>query len=159
VSTAPLIPAPIPQLGTPTHVCLVVPDREQAIDELTPVVGEWVRLPPREGGTDITTSAGRTTVHLTVAWSKAGPVHIELIQSLPDTVWEPRRAGYLHHIGYRVDDVAHASDQLVAAGMSVEVTRWQESGLPHGFAYHTVPGGLRVEISDHGPPELLESRP
>lgn len=136
-------------------MCLVVPDRERAIAELAPVLGDWVRMVPREGGTHITTSTGRLTVRLTVAWTLSGPVHIELIEGVPGTVWEPRARGYLHHVGYRIEDLASASDSLVAAGMTVEVTRWQESGRPAGFAYHTMPGGFRVELSEHGPPDNL----
>jgi len=142
-------------LPAPSHVCLVVPDREEAIRELTPVFGDWVRMVPREGGTHIVTAAGRTTVRLTVAWSLAGPVHVELIEGLEGTVWQPRPNGYLHHIGYRVDDLNAISERLVAAGMTVEVTRWQASGRPLGFAYHTVPLGLRVELSEQGPPNNL----
>jgi len=115
-----------------------------------------VRLVPREGGTHITTAAGRGTVHLSVAWTLAGPVHVELIEGLPGTVWEPRPTGYLHHLGYQVDNLVAASEGLVAAGMQVEVTRWQESGRPLGFAYHTVPGGFRVELAEHASPVNLE---
>src|SRR5437762_11243927 len=140
-----MIGAPLPALGTPSHVCLVVPDRERAIAWMTPVLGDWGRLTPRRGGTHIATAGGRLTVRLTVAWTLAGPVHVELIEGLTGTVWEPRPAGYLHHVGYRVDDLAAGSARLVEAGMAVEVTRWQESGRPVGFAYHTLPGGLRVE--------------
>ena len=146
---------PLVELGSPSHVCLVVPDRERTITELAPLVGSWVRMPPREGGTHIVTAEGRLTVRLTVAWSLSGPVHIELIQGVKGTVWEPRPAGYLHHVGYHVTDLRGASEALVAAGMRVEVTRWQESGDPLGFAYHTVPGGLRVELSEGGPPGNL----
>ena len=49
------LPATPALAGTPSHLCLVVPDRERAITELTPVYGEFVRLPPREGGTHIST--------------------------------------------------------------------------------------------------------
>jgi catechol 2,3-dioxygenase-like lactoylglutathione lyase family enzyme len=150
-----LAAAPLATLGSPSHVCLVVPDRERAIAELTPVYGEWVRLAPREGGTHLKVGGSRLSVRLTVAWTLAGPVHVELIQALPDTVWLPRPTGYLHHVGYRVDDLESASARLVAAGMTVEVTRWQESGQPNGFAYHLLPGGLRVELAGEGPPENL----
>jgi len=149
------LPATPALAGTPSHLCLVVPDRERAITELVPVYGEFVRLAPREGGTHITVGGARMTVRLTVAWSLAGPVHLELIEALPGTVWQPRPTGYLHHLGYRVDDLEAASARLVAAGMSVEVTRWQASGAPAGFAYHVLPGGLRVELAGEGPPGNL----
>jgi hypothetical protein len=143
--------------GAPSHLCLVVPDRERAIAELAPLVGDWVRLLPRAGGTHITTSSGRQTVRLTVAWTLSGPVHVELIEGLPGTVWEPRPTGYLHHVGYRVDNLGASSGSLVAAGMTVEVTRWHVSGRPTGFAYHTTPGGFRVELAEEGPPGNLTS--
>ncbi|HEY4887379.1 MAG TPA: VOC family protein [Candidatus Dormibacteraeota bacterium] len=148
---------PLAAFGVPSHMCLVVPDRERAIAEMAPVFGEFVRTVPRAGGTHIISAAGRQTVRLSVAWTLSGPVHLELIESLPGTVWEPRAAGYLHHFGFQVEDLARASDELVAAGMTIEVTRWQESGRPLGFAYQALPGGLRIELSEGGPPDNLQA--
>ena len=149
------LPAPLASLGVPSHIGMVVPDREAAIAELEPLYGPWVRLRPREGGTHIVRDGRRSTVRLTVAWTEAGPVHLELLQGLPGTVWEPRPHGYIHHYGFQVDDLEAVSARLVEAGMAVEVTRWHESGRPFGFAYLTMPSGLRVEIQGDGPPRNL----
>jgi hypothetical protein len=121
---------------------------------MEPVTGPWFISPMRPGGLQVRTAAGRAVVELRVAFTLAGPMHVELLQAVPGTVWELRERAYLHHTGYWVaaDRLASLSHQLDAAGMAREAGRWDDSGEPVGWAYHSWPTGGRIELVEEGRP-------
>jgi len=143
-------------LGQPHHVGLVVPDIEAARRELADVGGGWV--PVAEGRTvDIRMAGAKVTCRLFAAYSRLGPTHLELIQSIEGTVWEPQRTGYIHHLGYWVPagELQRRSSAFRVSGLPVEATRWTDDGLPDGWVYHRWPGGFRIELVEWGRPRQL----
>ena len=124
------------------------------MSEMEPVTGPWFVSPMRSGGIQVRTAAGRAAVDLRVAFTRSGPMHIELLQGVPGTVWEPREKAYLHHTGYWVaaDRLADLSQRLDDAGMAREACRWDDSGEPVGWAYHSWPAGGRIELVEEGRP-------
>ena len=83
-------------------------------------------------------------VDLEVTWSVDGPVHIELLQEAPGSVWTRAGDQPLHHICYWVDDLDTEAARLRAAGFRLELTADGEREL-NRFAYFVGPDGIRVE--------------
>lgn len=48
--------------------------------------------------------------------------HVEIIQSVPGTLWKPVAGSGIHHLGYWSDDVAADSAELAADGVDVAAT-------------------------------------
>ena len=147
-------------LGLPHHVGLVVPDMAASMRELEEVGGGWV--PVAEGRrVEIRMRQGRVAVDLHAAYSRLGPTHLELIQAAPGSVWEPQPTGYIHHLGYWVPagELVRRSKEYEAMGIPLEGTRWNEEGVPQGWAYHRWPGGFRIELVEWGSPRQLAEYP
>lgn len=143
-------------LGQPHHAGLVVPDIHAAMEELADVGGGWVWVTEGRRVT-IRTASGRAACDLFVVYSRLGPTHLELIQGVAGTLWEPQPTAYLHHLGYWVpaDQLAARSRACEALGLPREGTRWTDDGTVEGWAYHRWPGGFRIELVEWGrPPQL-----
>ncbi|ONH32590.1 VOC family protein [Pseudofrankia asymbiotica] len=79
--------------------------------------------------------------------SREGPVHIDLIEGRPGTIWEtngPR----LHHYAYWTDDLEGDVTRLGTEGWSLEMTLPDEAGRPTLFAYLRRDDGFRLELID-----------
>ncbi len=83
---------------------------------------------------------------LTVTYSREGPIHLELIGVTPNTPWDTPNA--VHHFGYWTDDLHEIVGSLTGAGMTLDGTYDDPSGLPTGFGYLLSPSGLRLEFVD-----------
>jgi methylmalonyl-CoA/ethylmalonyl-CoA epimerase len=137
------MPSPLLHRRPVHHVGLVVPDICAAIAHVESVYG--LRM------ADLGTSAfawldhgRRIEPHSHVALSVDGPPHLELLQAVPDTVWTPVPG--LHHVGYVVDDLPSAADELAAAGLPVVLADVTDSGRPERATYHRDPLGPLVEL-------------
>jgi hypothetical protein len=146
-------------LGQPHHIGIVVPNLENAMGQMGPLVGDWHLISLPQDGVKVWTATGKKQVRLRAAQSVNGPMHVELLQSVVGSVWEPRDRAYIHHVGYWVParDLVAISRGLDAAGMHREAGRWDESREPAGWAYHSWEGGGRIEIAEEGlpAPEML----
>lgn len=128
------------------HTGIVVDDLAAAKAELGHALGvTW-----NDGGAAVRmlTGEGASTVQTAYALSVEGPHHVELVQSIPGTLWTVAAPGQAHHLGYWVDDVVAASEALVAAGSERVVTIAIKDGRPPMCAYHRSTSGLYVEIVD-----------
>ena len=56
---------------------------------------------------------------LHTSFSLDGPVHIELIEAAPGTIWDLGTGAAIHHVGLWTDDVAAEAQRLIASGMPV----------------------------------------
>jgi catechol 2,3-dioxygenase-like lactoylglutathione lyase family enzyme len=141
----------VPWLHSLCHVGQVVPDLEVAMANLTATYGlQWSSVQDR----DLVVRDGdgnERPAHLRYTWSTAGPVHIELFQDAPGTIWTTD-GNALHHLCYWVEDLAAEAARLRAAGYRLDATRSGPDEL-NGFAYLVSPDGLRVE------PKPERSRP
>jgi hypothetical protein len=91
----------------------------------------------------IVTPTGEQTVPMRIVYSVDEP-RIELVQTIPGTIWTPSTSG-IHHLGFWSDDVESDVKTLVAAGMELEAS----TPLPDGstlFAYCHAPGRTRIEL-------------
>jgi hypothetical protein len=125
------------------HVGIVVDDFESTLAELSAAGGyEWCEEMSRP--TDVRYADGTTGVlHASFAYSKDAP-RLEIIRSVPGTVWVPAASG-VHHLGYWSDDLQADRDALVQAGFATEVEGIGPDGSPF-WAYHRHPTGLRIEL-------------
>jgi catechol 2,3-dioxygenase-like lactoylglutathione lyase family enzyme len=152
-----------PALGRPHHVGIVVPDFEAALAELAAVGGGWLRLRARDpfdpdrADPRLRLLPDTARVRLVAAYSRLGPPHLELLQGVPGTLWEPRPEAYIHHLGYWVPTglLEERAAALDALGFLLEATRVRSTGDALIGTYHSGPAGLRIELVTWGSPEEL----
>ena len=70
---------------------------------------------------------------------------VEVIQSIPGTLWTPAVGSGIHHLGYWSDDVATDAALLAARGYAAEATGVRPEGSPV-WAYHRSASGPRIEL-------------
>jgi Glyoxalase/Bleomycin resistance protein/Dioxygenase superfamily len=128
------------------HTGIVVDDLASAKDELGASLGvTW-----RDGGAEVrlTEATGVRTVQTAYALSTRGPHHVELVQSIPGTVWTVDAPAQAHHLGYWVDDVPSSAAELVRLGSEQVASVAVADGRPPMCTYHRSPSGLYLEIVD-----------
>jgi hypothetical protein len=70
---------------------------------------------------------------------------LEIIRTIPGTVWVPDAGSGLHHVGYWSDDVGADSARLAQQGYMAEAVGTRPDGTP-SWAYHRSPTGPRIEL-------------
>ena len=100
------------------HTGFVVDDLEAAREELGSLLGvSWLA----GGGTvRIDTPDGSSLASTRYALSAEGPHHVELVQSVPGTLYIASGSASAHHLGYWVDDVPEASAALEKCGRNTD---------------------------------------
>jgi hypothetical protein len=125
------------------HVGIVVEDFESTLTELSELFGyEWCQDIATPTPVDLPT--GKTIIDLRFVYSRTSP-RLEIIRSIPGTVWVPAGSSGLHHIGYWSDDVAADSAKLVQRGYMAEAVGTRSDGTP-SWAYHRGATGPRIEL-------------
>lgn len=142
--------------GQPHHVGVVVPNLEDAIADMAGV-GEWIRLAARQppapnGRFEIPLILETVNVALKAAVSRPGPVHFEMIEEVPGTIWTSGGSASFHHVAYQVPEerLIEFSRELEARGMPRESTRLNMAGTHIRAVYHRWRTGLRVELLSWG---------
>jgi hypothetical protein len=128
------------------HTGIVVDDLASAKEQLGDLLGvTW-----RDGGAEVrlTDASGTRSVETAYSLSTAGPHHVELVQSIPGTVWSVGSPGHAHHVGYWVDDVTSAAAELERRGSKQVASIAIKDGRPPMCTYHRSPTGLFLEIVD-----------
>jgi hypothetical protein len=129
------------------HVGIVVDDFDGALDELADLFGhEW--CPPMSISAPVVLPDGEAMLDLLFTYSRAAP-RVEVIQSMPGTLWVPAPASGIHHLGYWSDDVAADAARLIARGYAAEATGVRPDGAAV-WAYHRKAGGPRIELVSRG---------
>lgn len=124
------------------HLGIVTAEFEATRAMLTSVFGcEWG--PEIGGATAVALPSGEAVLDLRCAFSTSLP-RLELVRSIPGTMWEPASGG-VHHVGFWSDDVAADAAELAANGYVLEASRNGPDGKPF-FTFQSGPGGLRVEL-------------
>ncbi|MCZ6773843.1 MAG: methylmalonyl-CoA epimerase [Proteobacteria bacterium] len=100
-------------IGKLNHVAVVVPDLEAATRVYRDTLGAQVTKPvdlPAHGVTTVFVELPNTKIELLHPLGEDSPV-AKFLERNPD--------GGTHHLGYEVDDIISARDQLVSAGARV----------------------------------------
>lgn len=116
------------------------------MDEIGAAVGvTWCQVQVRDQAVWLP-GVGDTTVPLRFTYSAQGPLHIELLEGAPGSIWDGRETPGLHHVGVWSDDVAGDTQAMVDQGWAVVMgQRGPEQGYG-GFVYVQPPSGLIVEL-------------
>ena len=128
------------------HHGVRVLDLETAMAEIGESLGvTWCEPQQREQRVWLP-DAGETTVPLRFTYSAEGPLHIELLDGAPGSIWDGRAQPGLHHIGVWCDDVAAETRRLVERGWTVELGQRGPDDGYGVFTYVQPPSGLVVEL-------------
>ena len=93
-------------------------------------------------------SRGDRNLNLSVVYSQQGPLFLEILQAVPDSVWALTPGSHLHHIGVHVEDVEAEIERLEGLGQAIEAAGIGPDGRTNSWAYLQSPQALRVEIMD-----------
>jgi catechol 2,3-dioxygenase-like lactoylglutathione lyase family enzyme len=129
------------------HVGYVVQNLEDAMAQFGEAIGaRWVDHHVHARYLDA--GGGIVDVDLHTSFTLDGPVHIELIEDAPGTIWQLGAGPAIHHIGLWTDDVAAEAERLVASGMPVVAGGLDndDPAVPGYFSYHDNPQGGKVEL-------------
>jgi hypothetical protein len=125
-------------------VGFVVPDLAAAMAALGPALGvEWTTV--TRSTRRVRTDAGEQILSFVVTYSVQGPPHLELVESIPGTLWEAGEGPRLHHLGVWSDDVRADSETLGAAGLA-RLAAGLTDGDTWRWAYHANPVGGLLEL-------------
>ena len=136
-----------PLTRTPYHVGMATCALELAMAELGPMAGtDWSTA---HAGVEpgLGTPAGPVPWTVRTVHSCQGPLHIELLEGSPGSIWETPLTTSVHHLGYWSDDVAGDIDRLSHEGWGLELSLFA-GGRPVEFAYLSKAGSIRVELVD-----------
>jgi catechol 2,3-dioxygenase-like lactoylglutathione lyase family enzyme len=129
------------------HVGYVVADLAAAMAQFDAAIGaRWV---DHEVHARYLDQDGEVVdVDLHTSFTLDGPVHLELIESAPGTIWDLGAGPRIHHIGLWTDDVAAEAQRLIAAGLPVAAGGLDndDPAVPGYFSYHRNPHGDLVEL-------------
>src|SRR6266516_1189387 len=93
------------------HVGYVVEDLAAAMAQFSDAIGaRWVDHVVHARYLD--EHKEQVDVDLHTSFSLDGPVHIELIEAAPGTIWELGSGAAMHHVGLWTDDVATEAERL-----------------------------------------------
>jgi catechol 2,3-dioxygenase-like lactoylglutathione lyase family enzyme len=127
------------------HTGIVVDDLASAKKRF----GDLLGLTWFEGGAKvrIRTPDAVSVVSTAYALSAEGPHHVELVQSVPGTLYTVAGADQAHHLGYWADDVRAASAALLAWGLPevASISVGDDDAAPL-CAYHRAGHGFYIEL-------------
>jgi Glyoxalase/Bleomycin resistance protein/Dioxygenase superfamily len=125
------------------HAGIVVDDFDATLSGLSELFGyEW--------GEEIRASVpvklphGEITIDLGFVYSLTLP-RLEIIRSIPGTLWTQSPGSSVHHLGYWSDDVEADSARLAEEGYANEAMGCDPDGRPY-WSYQRSGSGLRIEL-------------
>jgi hypothetical protein len=125
------------------HVGIVVDDLEATVTQLADLFGyEW--CDEMVAPTPVALATGDAIVEFRFRYSRNAP-RLEIIQSMPGTLWTPVAGSGIHHVGYWSDDVVRDSAALDAQGIPREAAGTRPDGAL-SWVYHRATSGPRIEL-------------
>lgn len=127
------------------HVGIRVNDLSAAMEELGAAHGiTWAKVQRRPMNIWLP-DLGEVSWELDMTYSVEGPVHYELLQAAPGTLWHAGDQPGPHHFGYWVDDVKAETERLVAAGWTLVMAALPPEQGYGRYSYVLSPQGVLVE--------------
>jgi hypothetical protein len=140
----------------PFHFGIVTDDLGVSMRHLSQSLGfTWTE--PSSGGMLFHDVDGRPQPQPLSCISREGPIHLDLIQGAPGSIWAAQ-GPRLHHFAYWTDDLVGDIDRLAADGWRLELTKPDVTGSPTQFAYLVRADGFRVELIDVAGKEAYAQR-
>lgn len=132
--------------SAPFHIGITTSDLSTSRGELASALGvSWTE--PSGGDAVLNTVDGRPQLRPISCISREGPIHLDLIESRPGTIWECEGTR-IHHFAYWTDDLQGDIGRLGDEGWQLEMTMPAEDGHPTVFAYLVRDDGFRLELID-----------
>ncbi len=129
------------------HIAFVAADLHRGMEEVGEVYGvTWTT--PRHLDLNVRDANGDRPIKLSVVYSQQGPLFLEVLQAVPDSVWALTPGSQLHHIGVHVEDVNAEIERLEGLGQALEAAGVGPDGRTGSWAYLQSPQAMRVEIMD-----------
>ena len=98
------------------HVGIRVPDIDKAMAEIGPAMGvTWASVQDRQMSVWLP-DEGQVTKHVILTYSAEGPVHLELLQGEPGSIWDADDFPGAHHFGVWSDDPGGDVQRMIDAG-------------------------------------------
>ena len=128
------------------HQGVRVPDLEAAMAELGSAMAlDWCEPQQRDQALWLP-DVGTTSVPLRFTYSAEGPLHLELLQGQPGTIWDAGAGAGLHHTGVWTDDIKGDTTNLLDAGWAmVGAQQSPEDGFG-AMTYVQAPSGYILEL-------------
>jgi Glyoxalase/Bleomycin resistance protein/Dioxygenase superfamily len=141
----------------PFHIGITTNDLAASMEQLATSLGiSWTT--PGSGGGLFHSVDGRPQPQPVSSISREGPIHFDLIQGEPGTIWEATGGPRLHHFAYWTDDLIGDIERLAKDGWRLELTKPGADGKPTIFAYLIRADGFRLELIDEAGRENYASR-
>ena len=136
------------------HTGIVVDDLDETMDWFTKVADyRWTDVVEAEQIGQ--TPQGEVTIPMRMVFSGSAP-RIEILQTVPGTVWVPADSG-VHHLGYWSDDLEADLATLEANGLACEVKSYNPDGSGKLlWAYTKGPTGPRIELVSRAMEPFIE---
>jgi Glyoxalase/Bleomycin resistance protein/Dioxygenase superfamily len=136
-------PAGMPPLVHPAqlfHIGVVVEDLPKGIGELSSGLGlTWKGGEPEI--VQVWLGGVKRSLEMRIAHSVEGRPHLEVIEAIPGTPWEPADGLGVHHLCYWSDDSTRLCSELEARGFP------RVMGRPGGGSgYFRSPSGVYIEV-------------
>jgi catechol 2,3-dioxygenase-like lactoylglutathione lyase family enzyme len=128
------------------HHGVRVPDLDEAMAELGPRLGVTWCSPQKRDQAVWIPGEGATALPLRFVYSAEGPLHVELLEGPPGSIWDGREQPGLHHIGLWHDDVKAGTEAMIDAGWALRIAQRSPEEGYGAFTYVQPPSGLLVEL-------------
>ncbi|MBE8472214.1 VOC family protein [Streptomyces justiciae] len=140
------------------HVGIVAEDFEATKEQLSKLFGfEW--YDDMGGPTEVSLPTGDIVIDFRCAYARTSGTapRLEIVRSVPGTLWEPPPGSGIHHFGYWSDDVAADAAELERHGYVTEATRTgPDGGLFFAYLRSERQTGFRVELVSRAAQRSLE---
>ncbi len=124
------------------HLGIIVPQIEQGMEEIGRRFGvTWAEPTPSH----VTLPTEKGPQDLSFVYSYEGPPHLELIEAVPNTIWEAGPGSRIHHIGIYVDDVESEVERLTAEGAVLDMAGVRDGRITW-VSYLNSELGVRIEL-------------
>jgi hypothetical protein len=129
------------------HHGLIVDDIQSAMAKMGQEGGfEWTDVRLFDPLPVWSPEQGRGEAQLKVAYSRRGPIHMELIEATPGSPYDVLCGADPSHIGVWVDNVGDCVDELIAQGWRVLVAGTSDSRRYGSIAYVARDAGPVIEL-------------
>jgi Glyoxalase/Bleomycin resistance protein/Dioxygenase superfamily len=128
------------------HVSVIVEDLDRAMEDFASDFGITWR--PVQGSVRRDVDGDRSSRSPKVTCSVEARPALELIEVGADDWRASGTTDTLHHLGFWVDDLPLATNQLIESGWMLIETKPAADGTPTNIAYLRSPYGLVVELVD-----------
>jgi hypothetical protein len=127
------------------HIGVRVHDLQAAMEQLSAAHGITWATPQHRNMNIWLPEHGKVSWELDMTYSVEGPIHYELLQAEPGTLWHAGDQPGPHHFGYWVDDVQAETEKLIAQGWTLVMASLPPEEGYGRYSYVLSPQGILVE--------------